>query len=41
MDDIPAGTPHITAAAPGRVIAEALNHGVPHRSEMIDERSFR
>ena len=41
MDDIPVGSAHIAAATTGRVIAEAVKHGVPHRPEMIDEKSFR
>ena len=41
MNDVPAGTPHITAAAPGIMIAEAVNYGIPHWLEMIDEKSFR
>ena len=41
MHDVPSRTAHITAPSPWRVIAEAINQGIPDWLKMIDEKSFR
>ena len=41
MNDIPTGTAHVATTAPGIVVPESFDYGVPYRSKMIDEESFR
>ena len=41
MHHIPAGTAHITTASSGSVVAEPVDHAIPHRLEVVDQESFR
>ena len=41
MNHIPAGPAAGTTATPWIVVAKAVNSGIPHRSEMVDQELFR
>jgi hypothetical protein len=40
MHHIPAGTSHVTTTTPWRVVAKAIDHGIPHGLQMIKQKSF-